>query len=282
MKKTLLLKLPLIVILMALTTSVSYTQVRITEAMSSSGSGGTNDWIELTNLGTIAVDITGWKMDDSSYAVANAVAFVGVTSIPAGKSVIFLETDDPTTDVAAFKTFWGTSLDAISIGSYPSSGKGVGLSGNGDGVIIFDASDIEITRVTVPVATTGSSFYWVYKTDNTVETNGAVSVTGTITGGTANQITIKSTNALGNIGSPGTAVVGGLSANVDNPTYSSGWKLVGSTLHFSQIPQNNVQIFSISGNKVAELQPEKEIALNLPKGIYIIRVDNHNGKILLP
>ena len=42
-------------------------QVRITEVMSS---GGTSDWFELTNFGTTAVDITGWKVDDSSFGLA--------------------------------------------------------------------------------------------------------------------------------------------------------------------------------------------------------------------
>ena len=44
------------------------------------------DWFEVTNTGAVPVDITGWKMDDSSNAFATAVALRGVTSIPAGKS----------------------------------------------------------------------------------------------------------------------------------------------------------------------------------------------------
>ena len=35
----------------------------ITEVMSSSGSGGTPDWFELTNDGSSAVSLSGWKMD---------------------------------------------------------------------------------------------------------------------------------------------------------------------------------------------------------------------------
>ena len=38
--------------------------LRVTEVMSSSGVGGTNDWLEVTNYGDTAMDVTGWRMDD--------------------------------------------------------------------------------------------------------------------------------------------------------------------------------------------------------------------------
>ena len=56
----------------------------ITEAMSSSGTGGTGDWFELTNNGAAAVNITGYKVDDNSFLLANALALTGVTSIGPG------------------------------------------------------------------------------------------------------------------------------------------------------------------------------------------------------
>ena len=49
------------------------------------------DWFEVTNTGTTAVDITGWKIDDNSNAFGSAVALRGVTSIAAGKSAVFFE-----------------------------------------------------------------------------------------------------------------------------------------------------------------------------------------------
>ncbi len=49
------------------------------------------DWFELKNTGGSAVDITGWKMDDSSDAFATAVGLRGITSIAAGQTVVFLE-----------------------------------------------------------------------------------------------------------------------------------------------------------------------------------------------
>ena len=64
------------------------------------------DWFEVTNTGASPVDITGWKMDDNSNAFASAVAVRGVTSIPAGKSAVFLEgVADGSTDAALVANF---------------------------------------------------------------------------------------------------------------------------------------------------------------------------------
>jgi len=255
-------------------------QIKITEAMSSSGTGGTPDWIELTNYGSTDVDITGWKMDDISYTFANAVDLTGVTTIPAGKSVIFLETDAPSTDIPAFKTFWGATLTDVPVGSYPSSGKGVSLGSSGDGAIIFSASGTEIHRVTVPAATTGKSFYWSFKADGTVVDNAIVSAVGTINGTISHQVTITSANALGNVGSPGTAIIFPINANVNNPDYKN-WTLVGNTLKFDVLPTSEVEIFSLTGSKVAKYLPAKEITLELNKGLYLVRVDDKASKILI-
>ena len=115
----------------------------ITEAMSSSGTGGTGDWFELTNTGASAVNVTGYKMDDNSFLFANAVPMAGVSSIAPGESAVFIETDttvpaDQATAIAAFRTFWGTAkLASVQVGEY--SGSGVGLSSSADGVEVFDS-----------------------------------------------------------------------------------------------------------------------------------------------
>ncbi|MEI9897707.1 MAG: lamin tail domain-containing protein [Chthoniobacter sp.] len=45
------------------------------------------DWFEVTNIGTAAQDITGWKMDDNSNSFGSAVALNGVTaSLPVSRS----------------------------------------------------------------------------------------------------------------------------------------------------------------------------------------------------
>ena len=253
-------------------------QVRITEAMSSSGTGGTGDWFELTNLGATTVDITGWKVDDSSFAFATSLALNGVTSIPAGKSVIFTETAAPDTDIPALKTFWGTSVDNVSFGSY--TGSGIGLSSAGDGVSIFKSDGTEVTRVSFGAATTGSSFYWSYSSDGSVVATAVISTLGTINGTVSNQVTITSTAVLGNVGSPGTAIIFPLSSNVNNPNYKN-WSLVGNTLKFDILPTTKVEIYALTGSKVAVFEAAKEIELNLSKGIYMIKFNDKASKFMM-
>jgi hypothetical protein len=186
--------------------------LRITEAMSSSGVGGTADWWEVTNYGSSAVDITGWKVDDSSFSFAVSVALNGVTNINAGESVAFLETttlDSGTVAslISSFRTFWGGSGTSAQIGYY--SGSGIGFSSAGDGIVMFSGTGAETTpRVTFGAATAGSSFYYSYDAagDPTTSpnTNAIVSTVGTLDG----QVTFNSATSLPqNIGSPGTAAV---------------------------------------------------------------------------
>ncbi len=256
-------------------------QVRITEVMSSAsgeaGTVGAIDWFEVTNLGATEVDITGWKVDDGSFAFATALALNGVIAIPAGKSVIFMETAAPATDVAAFKAFWGTSLDAVSVGSY--SGSGISLSSNGDGVALFRTDGTEVTRVTFSAATSGSSFYWSYSATGSVISTAVVSTLGTINGTVSNQVTLTSANVIGNIGSPGTAIIFPLSSNVNNPNYKN-WSLVGKTLKFDILPTTKVEIYALTGSKVAVFEAAKEIELNLSRGIYMLKFNDKASKFM--
>ena len=97
------------------------------------------DWFEVTNIGTNAVDITGWKMDDNSNSFATSVALSGITSIAPGESVIFIESSTPSTVISAFRNNWfGTGTTTVQIGTY--SGSGVGLSTGGDAVNLFNAT----------------------------------------------------------------------------------------------------------------------------------------------
>ncbi len=255
-------------------------QVRITEAMSSAGGTGVAaiDWFEVTNLGATDVDITGWKVDDSSYAFATSLALSGVTAIPARKSVIFMETADPTTIIPTFKTFWGASLDAVSVGSY--SGSGIGLSSSGDGLVLFQADGTEVTRVSFGAATTGKSFYWSYSSDGSVVATAVVSSLGTINGTISNQVTITSADVLGNTGSPGTAIVVPLSSGLNIPNYKN-WSLTSNILNFSVLPTTQVEIFALTGSRVAIFDATTSIVLNLQKGIYILKANNTTAKISL-
>jgi hypothetical protein len=123
--------------------------LRITE-VAAWGSGNGNylaDWFEVTNTGARAVDISGWKMDDSSESPAAALSLTGVTSIAPGESVIFLETATPVTTIATFRSTWfsTTPPPALQIGSY--TGSGAGLSTGGDAVVLYDTNNVRQAKV---------------------------------------------------------------------------------------------------------------------------------------
>lgn len=103
------------------------------------------DWFELTNTGASAVNITGWKMDDSSASFASSVALTGVSSIAAGQSVIFIE-GTGSANATFISTWFGASAPAgFVIGNY--SGSGIGLGTSGDGVNIFNAAGVSQASV---------------------------------------------------------------------------------------------------------------------------------------
>jgi len=173
--------------------SLAHASIRITEAMSS---GGTTDWIEVTNYGSTAVSLAGWRMDDSSFNPGASVALNGVATIGAGESVIFIESAAGAA-ISSFRSFWG-GLSGVQVGFY--SGSGVGLSSGGDGVGLFNASNTLVTQVSFGAATSGSSFFWGYDLAGNTDPsyNGLISTVGTI----GTQVTFLS----GDIGSLGTAI----------------------------------------------------------------------------
>ena len=134
--------------------------ILITEvhSMGSQGLFG-RDWFEISNTGAAAVDLTGWKIDDSSGALGTALAATlqGVPTIQAGQSVVFVETAN-VADLDAFKTFWfgATVPSGFTIGSY--TGSGLGFSSTGDAVYIFDATDTNVANVNFGVGSNGFTF----------------------------------------------------------------------------------------------------------------------------
>lgn len=184
----------------AIAANVSVANIRITEVMSSSNGGGTPtpDFFEITNYGASAVTLTGWKMDDNSFAIGSAVALSGITSIGAGETVVFIESAAGAA-VSSFRSFWG-GLAGVQVGYY--SGSAVSLSSGGDGVVLFNSGNTEVTRVSFGAATSGRTFFWGYDAASGVvdsSYNGLVSTVGTI----GSQVTFQSS---GDTGSLGTAI----------------------------------------------------------------------------
>ncbi len=122
-----------------------------------------SDWFEITNAGDAPLNIIGWKWDDNSNAFATAVDLRGITTIPAGKSAIFIESDaaglTDATKIAAFTNAWfGTSTrpPGFLIGTY--GGSGIGLVNSNDAVNLFNAAGMPVTGVTYATTTVGFTF----------------------------------------------------------------------------------------------------------------------------
>lgn len=204
------------VAVVTITASPASANIRITEAMSSSNGGGTPtvDWIEVTNFGSSAVSLTGWRMDDSSFNFAASVALNGVSTIGAGESVVFIESASGAA-ISSFRSFWG-GLAGIQVGFY--SGSGVGLSSGGDGACLFDTTNTILSQVSFGAATSGSSFYFGWTSVGTLDPvyNGLVSTVGVI----GTQVTVASSGDIASIGSaigvpaPGVAALLGLAGLV--------------------------------------------------------------------
>ena len=199
MKKTLL---ALSLLVTGLT--VGHAQIIITEVDASGSSATVNsyaaDWFELTNYGSSAVSISGWKMDDSSDKFSSAVSLKGVSSIAPGQSVVFVEDTglaSGQTDAdleAAFESNWfGSHVPAgFTIGTY--GGSGVGLSTSGDAVNIFNATGTQVTGVDFDSSTdTVSLDNSVAKigNDGTISTNSVAGKNGAFL------------SPVGEVGSPG-------------------------------------------------------------------------------
>ena len=153
------------------------------------------DWFELTNTSGSAVSISGWKMDDNSNSSALAVALNGVTSIPAGKSAIFIEGTAAT--ATAFTTAWfgASPPSGFLIGFY--SGSGVGLSTTSDAVNIYDASNTLVHNVTFGASDSVSP---LQSFDNAAGLSGAI----TLLSSTGVNGAFVAAGDSGEIGSPGT------------------------------------------------------------------------------
>ncbi|WP_349742200.1 lamin tail domain-containing protein [Roseateles cavernae] len=106
-------------------------QVQITEWLYN-----TSEFIEFTNLGSTAVDFSGWSFDDDS-RLAGVVNLSGFGLVGAGESVILAESD-----AADFRAAWGLAASVKVIGN-----NGTNL-GRADEINLFDGAGQLVDRLT--------------------------------------------------------------------------------------------------------------------------------------
>ncbi len=161
------------------------------------------DWFELTNTGTSAVNISGWRFDDNSNSFGASGLLSGIATINAGESVIFIEGATP--NPAFLNNWFGATPPAnLKIGNYSGGG---GLSTDGDAVNIFNAAGVIQASVTFGASPATSPFTTfdnaallqntAITTQSAVGVNGAFSVTNNLSvteigspGRIANQVVV--------------------------------------------------------------------------------------------
>jgi predicted extracellular nuclease len=111
--------------------------IRITEWMyNGGGASNLGEFVELTNTGPAAIDLTGWSFDDSS-RVPGSQSLSAFGLVAPGESVVF--TDSAAAD---FRTNWNLPAAVKIIG-----GNTNNLS-RGDEINVYDAADALVDRLT--------------------------------------------------------------------------------------------------------------------------------------
>ncbi|MEO6053175.1 MAG: lamin tail domain-containing protein [Chthoniobacterales bacterium] len=111
--------------------------IEITEFMYNGlGAGSIGEYLELTNMGSTAINFSGWSFDDST-RTAGSQSLSAFGLVLPGQSVIL--TDDT---AAHFKTNWGLGAAVVVIG-----GNSDNL-GRSDEINIYDASNVLVDRLT--------------------------------------------------------------------------------------------------------------------------------------
>jgi predicted extracellular nuclease len=101
---------------------------------------GTGEFIELTNLGTAAVDFTGWVYDDDSRfstVAAGGFSLSALGTVAAGQSVVLTELTE-----GAFRTRWSLAGSVKVLGGYTNN------LGRADEINVFNASGTLVDRLT--------------------------------------------------------------------------------------------------------------------------------------
>lgn len=117
--------------------STAQASIQITEWMYT-GPGG--EFIEFTNLGSTAIDLTGWVYDDDSRLNSAALGAFSLSAfglVAAGESVILAESD-----AAAFMAEWSLPAGVRVLGGYTNN------LGRADEINLFDAGGTLVDRLT--------------------------------------------------------------------------------------------------------------------------------------
>ncbi len=173
----------------------------ITEIMASSNDPNTlisDDWFEITNYGSSAVELGGFSWDDNSW-LPGTVVFPSMVIAP-GEAIVVAQIDS--VNEPAFRSAWNLGPWVQVLVNEDFTIGQPGFSSSGDGVALFDTSStpIEICRAEFTLALAGFSVEFdtacTYLGNSTVGVRGAYASTGSDVGSPGNQSIGFSENSL--------------------------------------------------------------------------------------
>jgi len=125
--------------------SAAQAQMRITEWMyNGAPTSNIGEFVEFTNIGSSAIDMTGWSFDDNT-RTAGSQDLSAFGTVNPGESVLF--TDDT---AASFSTNWGLASTVKVIGGNQNN------LGRSDEINLYDAASTLVDRLTYDDQGTGT------------------------------------------------------------------------------------------------------------------------------
>jgi predicted extracellular nuclease len=115
--------------------SSAQANIQITEWMYN-GNGPTGEYVEFTNLGSTAVDFTGWSYDDDS-RTPGTVSLGAIGLLAPGASAVLAEAD-----ATSFRAAWNLDAGVAVVGSNTAN------LGRADEINLFDATGTLVDRLT--------------------------------------------------------------------------------------------------------------------------------------
>jgi hypothetical protein len=142
--------------------------VRITEVMpfaSSNVSVRTADWFEITNFEPSAIDLSGWRFNDSVGGLSDPFVIGPGVVLQPGQSAIFAEN----LSRDEFRTWWGPNNVPFFVPIITYTGAGLSFRATGDSLFLWDNTSTDdrdiVTRADFGVADPGVSFIYDPSTD---------------------------------------------------------------------------------------------------------------------
>jgi predicted extracellular nuclease len=190
--------------------------VQITEWMYN-GNDATGEYIEFTNLGTSAVDFSGWSFDDSSRA-AGSVSLSAFGIVAAGQSVILTEAQ--ATD---FRAAWGLANSVKVIGGNTNN------LGRSDEINLYGAGGALVDRLTYGDQAYAGTVRAQNASGNPLSLANLASTTATPGWvlAAAGDIYGSHESALGDLGNPGQFVLAAVPEPSGYAMFAAGLAMIG-------------------------------------------------------